>query len=271
VLTSFHSNALYSGLSQSSSIVNSIISTVDSICWIIRANWVSTSSKIFCFGSDSNVRNGTTEELLTVFAECKQYNKYTTIWLLPKWFNYSIIGLKKADSKLDPSSDLLGKSTVNKEEDHFAEALAVFERLNPKEYAERYQTINKTVATMVDLYAFVQKTEQVERLYKRQMELATKCKLIDIDFEEMFEIVTRYAQFCVFQEDWKTAHKILSQKVDFVKHLERQQTVPQLVINLYAEAYNQLVIECNLITKLINHWFLLGIHWNVPRQSQKCD
>ncbi len=151
--------------------------------------------------------------------------------------------MKKADTKLDPNVDLLSEAPVNVSEDYFAEALEVFERLSPREYSERYQAINKTVGSMIDLYAFMKKNEQVERLYKRQMELATKIKLIDVDFEEMFDIVTRYAQFCVFKEDWKTAQKILTQKVDYVKHVEKQKIAPELIVNLYAEAYNQLVIS----------------------------
>jgi tetratricopeptide (TPR) repeat protein len=162
--------------------------------------------------------DGTTEELLAVFAEC----------------------LKKADAKLDPNTDLLAESPVSISDDLFIEALEVFERLSPKEYGERYQAVNKTVGSMIDLYAFMKKNEQVERLYKRQMELATKVKLIDLDFEEMFDIITRYAQFCVFKEDWRTAQKLLSQKVEFVKHVEKQKIAPQLTVNLYAEAYNQL-------------------------------
>ena len=149
--------------------------------------------------------------------------------------------MKKADAKIDPT-DLLGETPLPINEDLFAEALEVFERLSPKEYFERYQAINKTVGSMVDLYSFMKKNDQVERLYIRQMELATKIKLIDHDFEEMFDIVTRYAQFCVFKEDWKAAQKLLTQKVDFVKHVEKQNVAtPQATINLYAEAYNQLV------------------------------
>eukprot|EP00029_Vermamoeba_vermiformis_P013011 TRINITY_DN7949_c0_g1_i1.p1 TRINITY_DN7949_c0_g1~~TRINITY_DN7949_c0_g1_i1.p1 ORF type:complete len:743 (-),score=252.32 TRINITY_DN7949_c0_g1_i1:25-2253(-) len=162
--------------------------------------------------------DGTTEELLGVFAEC----------------------LKKADSQLDPSEDLLSEAPMKISDDYFAEALEVFERLSPKEYTDRYQAINKTVGSMIELYAFMKKNDQVERLYKRQMELATKCKLLDIDFEEMFDIVTRYAQFCVVKEDWRTAQKLLAQKVEYVKHVEKQKIAPQLVVNLYAEAYNQL-------------------------------
>lgn len=142
---------------------------------------------------------------------------------------------------MDPNADLLGESPASISDDLFIEALLVFEKLSPKEYAERYQAVNKTVGSMIDLYAFMKKNEQVERLYKRQMELATRVKLIDLDFEQMFDIITRYAQFCVFKEDWRTAQKLLSQKVDFVKYIEKQQIVPQLTVNLYAEAYNQLV------------------------------